>query len=107
MWKELGESITIQCRATFPQQNLLSLKRGLQRKEILTADLNGNTASTELKERVKVFGVFPSLDLTFTNLTMEDTGPYWCEYTKYDTAMESKDGDGAVLLVVKGEPIRR
>lgn len=107
MWRDLGESFTIHCRTAVSEQNLLSLKRGLHRNEVLATGTNTSAAiiSKEVKGRLHVTGVFPSLDLLMINLTKEDTGPYWCEYTAYDKTMETKEGNGAVLLVVNGEPI--
>lgn len=107
MLRNLGESFTIHCRTAVSEQNLLSLKRGLHRNEVLATgtDISAAIISKEMEGRLNVTGVFPSLDLLITNLTMEDTGPYWCEYTAYDKTMETKEGNGAVLLVVNGEPI--
>lgn len=110
VWKDLGESINITCRISDPQQSLLSLRRGLRRNEVLsTSKFNSDrtTISTEVKNRLEVSGHFPSLNLVISNLTMEDTGPYWCEYSEVGNTLFTKDGDGAVLLVVRGEPILR
>lgn len=108
MWKDIGGSITIHCRAAaLPPQNLLSLKRGLHKDEIFTTnnDRRHNLVSKNVEGRLLVVGVFPDLDLIIGNLTMEETGLYRCFYSKTGRTIETKEGEGAVLLVVKGEPI--
>uniref|UniRef100_A0A3Q3J466 Immunoglobulin V-set domain-containing protein n=1 Tax=Monopterus albus TaxID=43700 RepID=A0A3Q3J466_MONAL len=63
--------------------------------------------SDKIKDRVQLNGAFPNVDILIKNLTVEDTGPYWCSYVE----MGGKSSDllnvkskGSVLLVVKGEP---
>lgn len=110
VWKDLGESINITCRTPVPQQSLLSLKRGLQRNDVLSTskfNLDRTTISTEVKNRLQFSGVFPNLTLVISNLTMEDAGPYWCEYSEVGETTVTKYIGGAVLLVVRGEPILR
>lgn len=105
VWRELGESVTIRCRADGLKPDMLSLKRGLRRSDVFArSNQSRPTISTEMKNRLEHKGVFPSLDLVIFNLTVEDTGPYWCEYVTFDENMKHQDGNGTVLLVVKGEP---
>lgn len=108
VWRELGGSIAIQCRIAGKEPKLLNLKRGLDKKEAIFSTNSGrieNTTSKKVEKRMLVDGTFPNLTFTITNLIMEDTGPYWCLYTTYGKTMETKEGIGAVLLVVKGEPV--
>lgn len=108
MWKDLGGSITIHCRPAVPApQDLLVLKRGLHRNDMFSMgrDNGEPSISNKLKGRLHSVAAFPNLDLIITNLTMEDMGPYWCEYTAFGNDMKTTQGNGAVLLVVKGEPI--
>lgn len=108
MWKNHGESIEIQCRpkANFPAQNQLSVRKGLNRDEVFAVDQqNSNIISKKMRNRLKVYNTFPNVTLELTNLTVEDTGLYSCLYTRFDVRMVSTEGNGAVLLVVKGEPI--
>lgn len=111
VWRDLGGSITIHCRPAVdgdasPNQDLLSLKRGLNRNEVFSTahNLKDSITSKELKGRLEAVGTFPSVDLVLVNLTVEDTGPYWCEFTMLSDTMDTEEGKGAVLLVVKGEP---
>lgn len=107
MWKKLGGSITIQCRIADKEQKILNLKRGLRKDPIFATDSNwtNNITATEVEKRMLVHGTFPNLNFTITNLIMEDTGPYWCLYTTFGKTIETSEGQGSVLLVVKGEPI--
>ncbi|CAG03130.1 unnamed protein product [Tetraodon nigroviridis] len=101
VWKELGESVTIHCSVAMAPL-LLSLKKGLHRSDVYSTSSSQSpgTTSREVEGRLKVNGEFPNLDLVISNLTAEDTGPYWCEYTEFEKKMVTKDGNGAILLVV-------
>lgn len=107
MWKELGGSITIQCRTAAKEQNIMTLKRGLHKDPIFATnnDWTSVIRASKVENRTLVNGTFPNLNITITNLVMEDTGPYWCFYSMLSKTIETKEGKGAVLLVVKGEPI--
>lgn len=103
VWKELGGSITIQCRTAAKEQKILNLKRGLQKDPIfaINNDWTSIIRASKVENRTLVKGTFPNLNITITNLVMEDTGPYWCFYSMFGKTMETKEGKGAVLLVVK------
>lgn len=109
VWVSFGGAITIQCRTTGPDQENLTLKRGLTQDEILVIDSSSekNTINKEFRDRLQLNGVFPDVDITIQNLTSNDSGPFWCCYKKIDKmakkGMETKC-TGSVLLVVKGEP---
>lgn len=106
LWKDVGESITIQCRCENHPESLY-VKRGLNKNVDLffkVKEQKKNTIIAEFKERLQVNGVFPNLDFLIRNLTFEDTGPYWCIYNTLDEHKSiTTDGKGSVLLVVKGE----
>ncbi|XP_029946503.1 uncharacterized protein LOC115387786 [Salarias fasciatus] len=103
-WKKSGESVTIQCRSSGKQQQL-ALKKGLKEEFQL---FNTEAASAkevtakEYIERLQTHGEFPNKDILIKNLSPNDTGPYWCIYTKVDSHanIETTKGEGSVLLVV-------
>ncbi|XP_041813461.1 uncharacterized protein LOC121621176 [Chelmon rostratus] len=105
VWRDFGGSVTIQCRSPDPDQEFLTLKRGLGEDHVLVIenDTSKNTISKEFTGRLQLHGVFPSVDILIRNLTSGDTGPYWCFYSKFDLKSSqsvSKKGSGSVLLVV-------
>ncbi|XP_031168292.1 uncharacterized protein LOC116059390 [Sander lucioperca] len=110
VWRALGEAVTIQCRPSKPDQEYLSLKKGLSEEhDVLYKEGNPekNTIYKEFMGRLQLNGVFPNVDILIKNLTSNDTGPYWCVYKKFDLVssknLEMK-GTGSVLLVVTGGP---
>ncbi|XP_029913778.1 T-cell immunoreceptor with Ig and ITIM domains isoform X2 [Myripristis murdjan] len=108
VWKEIGGSITIQCKTTMKDSISMSLRWGLHEQvEILSAakSTSNVTIKEDLKHRVKAKKNYPTLDIVIRNLTVEDTGAYWCLYKKLDSidySLKQEKGDGSVLLVVKG-----
>lgn len=60
-----------------------------------------------MKGRVKTNGEFPSMDIVIKNLDLDDSGPYWCVYSKIDYSYTQlmTQGNESVLLVVTGEYI--
>ncbi|XP_022056930.1 uncharacterized protein si:ch211-188c18.1 isoform X2 [Acanthochromis polyacanthus] len=108
VWRDVGESVTIQCR-TSAEQDSLYLKMGLS-KDIdvffTEKDTGKNTISTQYKHRLQSNGAFPNVDILIKNLTANDTGPYWCMYKAFDrktSKQTATDGSGSVLLVVTRE----
>lgn len=103
-WRDCGEAITIQCRSSEPEQELLNVKKGLSEyvsvffKKSNSEDI---TIAKGFMGRLQVNGEFPDIDVLIENLTSADTGPYWCLYKKSNKS-EMK-GIGSVLLVVEGE----
>lgn len=109
VWRDLGGAVTIQCRAPEPNQEFLNLKRGLSEDVVLFKENNSDTnpnIAKEFRGRLQVNGVFSSMDILIKNLTSNDTGPYWCLYSRFDGRAKiiGKTGTGSVLLVVTGEP---
>ncbi|XP_014832769.1 PREDICTED: uncharacterized protein LOC106910606 [Poecilia mexicana] len=103
-WREVGQYITIQCRSSSDQDNLI-LKTGLNETEIfvLNKDPFKETIGDKIKGRVQTAGTFPNIDILIKNLRENDTGPYWCTYSKTeDVTYQQKimKDDGSVLLVV-------
>lgn len=105
LWTHVGGAITIKCRTTESDPYLLTLKGGLKEDHILVIENSSETGiiAKEFRDRLQLNGKYPNLDIRIKNLTFEDTGPFWCCYTKPRQVMETK-GTGSVLLVVSGEP---
>ncbi|KAM7386759.1 hypothetical protein PAMA_009400 [Pampus argenteus] len=100
-WRNVGEHVTIQCKCQSEQDSLF-LKKGLK-EEILYIISNRSTKSTEFKHRLQLNGSLNNTDILITNLTLNDTGLYWCEYKRFDkgtTTYKSTIDSGSVLLVV-------
>lgn len=106
--REVGGSVTIHCRSS-PPQMFMCLKKGLSKEVEVLRKEEKSGKSTILKDfrgRLQLDGIFPNEDIIITNLTSDDTGPYWCMYETIDKKYEEHNtkGNGSVLLVVTGEP---
>ncbi|XP_034047011.1 uncharacterized protein LOC117528487 [Thalassophryne amazonica] len=103
-WKDVGESITIQCRLLEPDPVFLDLQRGLGMESIFflakpPSEPQHRLQSTSLQSDVHNF---PSVDVLITNLTYKDMGPYWCVYKKMKNGvLKELKGNGSVILVVR------
>uniref|UniRef100_A0A1A7YBF6 Chromosome 3 SCAF14707, whole genome shotgun sequence, Uncharacterized protein n=1 Tax=Iconisemion striatum TaxID=60296 RepID=A0A1A7YBF6_9TELE len=104
VWKEVGQSITIQCNADSEQQLMsFSLKKGLnQDEEIFFTESTSQKHNIKemMKERVQAYTGFPKVEILIKNLTVNDTGPYWCLYDKIDNSDHKKKNTNSLLLVV-------
>lgn len=107
MWREVGGFITITCRPRVPDQDFLNIKLGLLSKDdILSTGKNMEAIiSKEFRDRLDFNVVFPNVSITIKNLTVNDTGAYWCTYIKTAKKTVEENGSGSVVLVVQGEPI--
>ncbi|XP_023137512.1 immunoglobulin V-set domain-containing protein isoform X2 [Amphiprion ocellaris] len=105
VWRDVGESVTIQCR-TPADQEYLYLRMGLSEDTdvFFTEKASGKiTISKQYQYRLQSDGKFPNVDILIKNLTANDTGPYWCMYKVFDRKIHkpvSTKGSGSVLLVV-------
>ncbi|XP_017277393.1 uncharacterized protein si:rp71-81e14.2 [Kryptolebias marmoratus] len=104
VWRKVGESITIQCKGA-SDQNCLSVRKGLNDTQIYftsKASPSKCIIDKDMIKRVQTHGVFPNVQILIKNLTEDDTGPYWCLYSKIDSEYnkETVKGDGSLLLVV-------
>lgn len=109
VWKNTGDSITIQCRCKY-EVNAISLKKGLAKNEdVFYKSKRSDKINFADSSQSEVYGIFPNLDIIMKNLTKNHTGVYWCTYGKYNQTSrrtETVDGEGSVLLVVT-DPINR
>lgn len=103
--RKVGQQVTIQCKSA-SNQEMLYLKRGLNEEEDIfyLADLKKPTINQKFTDRLQFHGQVPNVDILLKNLTLDDTGPYWCVYkmtSNYE--LKASRGNGSVLLVVTGE----
>ncbi|KAL3987198.1 myelin associated glycoprotein [Sarotherodon galilaeus] len=99
----VGKQLTIQCRSA-SHQDYLYLKKGLNEEEDIfhLTDSKEPTINQKFTDRLQFHGKLPNVDILIKNLTLDDTGPYWCVYKVADKNYELKAtrGNGSVLLVV-------
>ncbi|XP_036797529.1 uncharacterized protein LOC118936313 isoform X3 [Oncorhynchus mykiss] len=105
--KQEGDTMTIHCSTSLPDQENLGVYMRLT-KEIAVLYFHQETKKLILHERFKLRlttnGRLNKMDITITNLTIEDSGAFWCVYSVYKkNKIEKTEGEGAVLLVVNDE----
>ncbi|XP_064871132.1 uncharacterized protein LOC135568041 isoform X2 [Oncorhynchus nerka] len=105
--KQEGDTMTIHCSTSLPDQENLSVYMRLT-KEILVLYFHQASEKLTLHERFKLRLTtnrrLNKMDITITNLTIEDSGAFWCVYSVYKkNKIEKTEGEGAVLLVVNDE----
>ncbi|XP_008286281.1 uncharacterized protein LOC103361856 [Stegastes partitus] len=108
IWRDLGEDVTIQCSGSVDQQ-FFSLTMGLN-EDTNVFFMEKNSGKTTIANgyagRLQSNGGFYKMDILIKNLTLNDTGPYWCVYKMFDpksSKSKSTKGQGSVLLVVTGD----
>uniref|UniRef100_A0A4W5KDH5 Ig-like domain-containing protein n=1 Tax=Hucho hucho TaxID=62062 RepID=A0A4W5KDH5_9TELE len=103
-----GEKFTMKCSTTLKDQDGMYLYVGLDRDREVLYYYQRDSKLTPRKrywDRVKTEGPVDQLTITVNNLTKEDTGVYWCVYTKFNGATYENDinqGRGSILVVVNG-----
>ncbi|XP_057673337.1 uncharacterized protein si:rp71-81e14.2 isoform X2 [Corythoichthys intestinalis] len=104
IWRHVGGSVSIQCRVA-QQTTTMTLNKGLK-KDISVLNLyegEKETINQDFNGRLHVEGAFPTVTVHISNLTVEDTGPYWCGYEWFDNEkfeQHKAAGEGSVLLVI-------
>ncbi|XP_024657905.2 uncharacterized protein LOC101486141 isoform X1 [Maylandia zebra] len=98
---KVGKQVTIQCRSA-SNQEMLYLKRGLNEEEdIFYLTDSKSTINQKFTDRLQFHGQVPNVDILLKNLTLDDTGPYWCVYiVSGNYELKTSRGNGSVLLVV-------
>lgn len=111
VWREVGETVTIQCRSSSGPRSLHLIK-GMREEQTIAKILKPKTgrqppSNLVLEDRVEYNGTFPNINFYFKNLNVNDTGPYWCSYQKTDIRynLQTTKGEGSVILLVTGENI--
>lgn len=109
LWKAPGKDMTIQCRADTDGIESLAVKMGISESDVFFANkLNPGspTIRSTFQGRLEHTTNFPDMDILIKDLSLNDTGPYWCLYKKHNPIKrqtETLKGKGSVLLVVLGE----
>ncbi|XP_069380533.1 uncharacterized protein [Paralichthys olivaceus] len=101
-----GEAITIHCRSPDNTDEYLDLCRDLcQGDKVVYMNSENVEIVPAYKDRAQITGAFSKVDIFIKNLTLEDTGQYWCMYKKVNEKIGKVDAKcrGSVLLVVKEE----
>lgn len=110
LWRDFGGDVTFQCTCPEPDQESLEVKKGLNAETLLLFQEKNSgkiTIAANFTNRLQTHGGFSKIQILIKNLTMEDTGPYWCLYRKYNpTSYETTITKvaGSLVVVVKGEP---
>ncbi|XP_031419907.1 uncharacterized protein LOC116219906 isoform X2 [Clupea harengus] len=104
-WRRVGEKIVITCSTDKPTQSAVYLYKSYHQRQSVFYLLKEGVPSRTVayKDKVKVTG-FNKLRATISNLTVNDTGVFWCQYLRHDgpTNHETENKEGETLLVVNG-----
>lgn len=106
-WRKSGEEIEIFCSTDQQAQDGMYLYHSyMERREVfyLTPELKCSPR-VPFDRRVKISGPFTNFKATISNLTLQDTGHFWCQYLKYKGAEQiaSPSKSPSVLVVVDGK----
>uniref|UniRef100_A0A4W5LHG4 Ig-like domain-containing protein n=1 Tax=Hucho hucho TaxID=62062 RepID=A0A4W5LHG4_9TELE len=108
LWVKTGEKFTMKCSTTLKDQDGMYLYVGLDRDREVLYYYQRDSKLTPRKrywDRVKTEGPVDQLTITVSNLTIQDTGVYWCFYTNFNEITYENDinqGRGSTLVVVNG-----
>lgn len=88
---------------------VMMMKMGVAERDICLVNKN-NQENPVIKDgfqgRLQFSGIFPNLDVHITDLALNDTGPYWCLYQRYNYIKKQTEivkAQGSVLVVVSGK----
>ncbi|CDQ96273.1 unnamed protein product [Oncorhynchus mykiss] len=105
LWVKTGEKFTMKCSTTLKDQEGMYLYVGLDRDREVLYYHQRDSKLTPRKgywDRVKTEGPVDQLTITVSNLTIEDTGVYWCVYTTFNKSTFNPffiQGKGSTLVV--------
>nr|XP_029480230.1 uncharacterized protein LOC115103538 isoform X2 [Oncorhynchus nerka] len=111
LWVKTGEKFTMKCSTTLKDQDGMYLYVGLDRdREVLFYHRRDSklTLRKGYWDRVKTEGPVDQLTITVSNLTIEDTGVYWCVYTNVNKSTFNNfiiQGKGSTLVVVNATAV--
>lgn len=105
-WRQSGEQIEMACSTDKQNQGGLYLRHTYaETREVfyLTPEMKCSPR-VAFDRRVHVKGLFTNFQVTISNLSMGDTGVFWCEYLRFEGAKQfsSKSNNPSVLVVVDG-----
>ncbi|XP_062403655.1 uncharacterized protein LOC134094222 [Sardina pilchardus] len=107
-WKQVGEHVEIACSTRLQNQGGMYLYHTYHKTREVFYLTPGMKCTPKLPfgNRIKVRGLFANLHATVSNLTVNDTGVFWCQYVRFDKAKqypsESNNNPTQQLLVVDG-----
>ena len=105
-WRRVGEKIEITCSTDKLNQNAVYLYKSYHQRQSVFYLLKEGVPSRTVayKDKVEVTG-FNKLRATISNLTVDDTGVFWCQYLRNDGQKkhETENKEGETLLVVNGK----
>ena len=84
-WRRVGEKIEITCSTDKLNQNAVYLYKSYHQRQAVFYLFEKRNASRSVayKDKVEVTG-FNKLRATISNLTVKDTGVFWCQYLRHD-----------------------
>lgn len=108
-WRQDGEQIEITCSTDQQNQGGLYLYHTYREtREVfyLTPEMKYGPR-LPFDRRVEIKGLFINFTATISNLSIEDTGVFWCQYLMFKGAKQhsSKSNDQPVMLVVNGKNV--
>ncbi|XP_035262633.1 uncharacterized protein si:rp71-81e14.2 [Anguilla anguilla] len=109
-WLNSGDSLTMQCSTTETDYEGVYLIQGLNEDEEIFFLFGRNKKLTPGKgyeSRLQTKGELNNLQVTLANMTVDDSGVYWCKYRRMDNKTgrtERFGGDGSSMVVVNGRP---
>uniref|UniRef100_A0A4W5PLC6 Ig-like domain-containing protein n=1 Tax=Hucho hucho TaxID=62062 RepID=A0A4W5PLC6_9TELE len=110
LWVKTGEKFTMKCSTTLKDQDAMYLYVGLDREVLYYYQQDSKlTPRKRYWDRVKTEGPVDQLTITVSNLTIQDTGVYWCVYTNFNEITYENDinqGRGSTLVVVNDDVLQ-
>ncbi|XP_062403666.1 uncharacterized protein si:rp71-81e14.2 [Sardina pilchardus] len=105
-WKQVGEHVEIACSTRLQNQGGMYLYHTYHKtREVFYLNPGMKcTPRLPFDKRIRVTGSFTNVHATVSNLTVNDTGVFWCRYLRFDGAKESRSesNNNPTLLVVNG-----
>ncbi|KAJ8404232.1 hypothetical protein AAFF_G00340050 [Aldrovandia affinis] len=105
-----GERITVVCSTALKHQEGLYVYWSMpQQVDVLYLHKHPHTLTIgEFQGRVDTTGNFTMFNVTFSNLTVYNSGFYWCQYEKFNSKtnrLEKTLGEGPVTMVHMNDPL--
>ncbi|XP_076150249.1 uncharacterized protein LOC143134059 [Alosa pseudoharengus] len=105
-WRQVGEHIEMECSTDLQNQGGMYLYHTYHTTREVFYLTPGMKCSPRLPfgNRIKVAGSFAKMHARVSNLTVNDTGVFWCQYLRFDKSnpYPSESNNNPTLLVVDG-----